>query len=244
MMRWMHAQHPPCPWDESTCESAIRDNECDNDDSIKRLHWLRLECDPPCPWYFSQCLRKAASCASIKTIEWLYDHRSPSTDPSLESLHNVYLFQAALHSKKIETLECLFAHGYPLSPSLYVIAGEDKHFWALQYLHDRDPPCPWDQSICTALATYNHFRALKYLRTKCNPPCPWQEHDVCVAACQNQRFDLFRFVVVEQSARCDITKCLQECIRRSSHAMIEWILKHTTIHWKEPLLVTSNNALT
>jgi len=42
ILKWLRAQHPPCPWTSSACKYAIED------DNFEILRWLRTQ-RPPCP---------------------------------------------------------------------------------------------------------------------------------------------------------------------------------------------------
>ena len=46
----------------------------------------------------------------------------------------------------------------------------------LKWLRSQDPPCPWDENICTIAAENGHIETLKWLRSQ-DPPCPWDENE-------------------------------------------------------------------
>ena len=230
MVRWMHAQG--CPYDESACQAAITEDDVA---SLKMLQWLRIECTPPCPWSFDTCLRRAMIyCQSTKVIEWLYEHRSPSSDPSLHELHQSYnLIRTALNTGQVSILECLFTHGYPLRPVLYVIAGDNRDLWAVKHLRARHPPCPWDESVCTGLVKRNYFETLKYVRLECVPRCPWNDREICLTACVYNLAPILDFAVLEQGAPFDFITCLEVCLQNRNCELALRLLQHVKDHHQQ-----------
>ncbi len=47
-----------------------------------------------------------------------------------------------------------------------------------------DPPCPWDEYVCSEAAENGHLEILQWLRAQ-DPPCPWHILQVSLIYAQN-----------------------------------------------------------
>ncbi|KAJ1443327.1 hypothetical protein B484DRAFT_321707 [Ochromonadaceae sp. CCMP2298] len=161
VLRWLRAQHPPCPWNIMTCYRAAQNGHLDNppcpwnedscasaerDGHLDVLQWLRAQ-DPPCPWHERSCTY-AAGHGHLHVLQWLRAQDPPRPWEG----------------------SCAYAAG---SGQLHV----------LQWLRAQDPPCPWAVWTCAAAAQNGHLHVLQWMRAQ-DPPCPWDE-TIHVIAAQN-----------------------------------------------------------
>jgi hypothetical protein len=62
----------------------------------------------------------------------------------------------------------------------------------LRWLRAQDPPCRWDEHMCSAAAGGGHLDALRLLQAQ-DPPCPW-DWQTCSAAAEGGHLDVLRWV--------------------------------------------------
>jgi len=110
VLKWARGQDPPCPWDAKTCAKAARMGQ------LETLKWMR-EQDPPCPWDEMTCA-KAAAGGHLETLIWIR-----AQDPPCQ-----WNGKTSGHAAKAGRLE------------------------VLKWIRMQHPPCPWDIYTCWAAA--------------------------------------------------------------------------------------------
>nr|UMO79004.1 hypothetical protein [Pandoravirus belohorizontensis] len=151
-VRWLRAPTPPCPWDHTALRHAT--GILDGGDLLR---WMRAQPDP-CPWHPSVC----AAAAEIDSMQFSVRDRARAERGRARRRRTADHTAAAAND------------GTSLGTDARGIHGTRTLAW----LRAQDPPCPWDESACSAAAWYadaGGFEVLRWLRAQ-DPPCPCDKH--------------------------------------------------------------------
>ena len=139
VLKWLRAQDPPCPWDESTCTAAAAGGH------LEVLKFLRSQ-EPPCPWNMHTCTA-AAEGGHLEVLKFLRSQERPCPWGDLGETTI-----AAAARGHLEALRWLRAQEPPCPFCNYGLtceaAATNGHLDVLKWLRSIDPPCPWNEASC------------------------------------------------------------------------------------------------
>jgi hypothetical protein len=202
VLQWLRAQNPPCPWDDSTLSLSAKRGHLAPTVSLGRMR-VSMGCTV---WSFRgiavvACPESSLSVAArgvfrrhLAVLQWARSQNPPCPWDKARCIENAlrsYRFEVLqwLHS---ETRLSTFLWG---NSNLYEYAAKDGRIDMIAWLRSRDPPVPWDATVCATIAAKGHLQVLQWVRSQ-NPPCPIDSR-AFVAAARNGRMSILEWLRYE-----------------------------------------------